>query len=450
MSDTSGPAGVTHPSSGWRVAAASLVAVLLAASWMLISLAAGRAGLSQALTGQSLGQASLSQALTRTGLTNAGSKVQILLATPEYFERAGQAADEADPSKYLVFIVTEENHNALKPAPLPALSAGGQRVAAPAKERPLSSSDHHRTRMIRFLRADPSGASYLPPGTNRLELVWPDLKMAHRPDHTLVNPLSWEWPPPLPPETAAAKNLSLGTFLVLIAGLFAALSPCLIQLTLYYLSALAGTTASQGPGRRKIFLTALVFVAGVSVAYTTGGLLAGYAGRAVQVSGVLGEYGRWIAVGAGTVIVLMGLRSVIQSEAPLVCDLRLPGVSRLAKWKTGYAASFLMGFLMSLGCLQCFGGALFASLLVYVGSLGSPGLGALMLFVFSLGLAVPFLAAALAWERVSARIAGLTRVVQNVSLVSGVVMMAFGILMIVDKFHWVSGWLLRWMPFLQA
>lgn len=441
-----------RPASGWRIAGAALAAVMLAASWMLLSLFVGRAGLGKALTAETAGQATLSQTVTRMGVTGAATKVQALLATPEFYERTGQsaAAAEADPTRYLVFIITEENHDKLKPAPIPSLAADGKRLAVPMKERLLSASDHHRTRMIRFVRTGMDGTPYLPAGTRRLELMWPGVRQVHRPDHSLGNPLSWEWPLQFPQAAAAATAVTPGTFLVLTAGLFAALSPCLIQLTLYYLSSLAGTTTTPGATRRNVLLTAAMFVAGISAAYTLGGMLAGYVGRAVQVSNVLGAYGRWVAIGSGLFIVLMGLRTVIQSEAPLVCNMHLPGAGRLSRWKSSPAAPFLMGFLMSLGCLQCFGGALFASLLVYVGSLGSPGLGALMLFLFSLGVAVPFLAAALAWRPISEWLAGTGRLVRNVSLASGVVMMAFGILMLVDKFHWVSGIMLRWMPFLQA
>lgn len=442
-----------RPIPVWKVAVAALAALVLAASWMIFSLMGGRAGLGQALTNQQAGQASLSQAVSRTGMTAFGTKVQVLFAVPEWYERTGQTevAAEVDPAKYLVFIVTEENHDALKPAPIPDLMVDGRRVAAPSKDRLLSASDHHRTRMIRYVRTAPDGLAYIPTGAKRIELAWPEMQQTHKADHTLGNPLTWSWPLALPSEQVTAGPLTLGTFLVLTAGLFAALSPCLIQLTLYYLSTLAGTTATSGRGERKRILSvALMFTAGISAAYTLGGVLAGYIGRAIQVGNVLGTYGRYVAIGAGLFIVLMGLRSVVQSEAPLVCKMNLPGQQRLTRWKTGPFAPFLMGFLMSLGCLQCFGGALFASLLVYVGSLSSPGLGALMLFLFSLGVALPFLGAAVAWERIRGWLDGMDRWMQNVSLVSGVLMMAFGVLMVVDKFHWVSGLVLRWLPFLQG
>lgn len=441
---------VVRPPSGWRTAAAALAALLLAASWMIVSLVAGKAGLGKALTAQSVGQATVTQALTRQGLTDEGVKVQVLLATPEYYERTSQTAmaAEVDPARYLAFIVSESDHNALAPAPIPSVLVDGRPVAIPVKERLLSASDHHRTRLLRFPRTDPGGRPYIAATASRLELTWPGLAPVHRADHTLGQVLAWEWPVTLPAEGKPA--LSPWAFLLLTAGLFAALSPCLVQLTLYYLSALAGTTAAGGRvDRRRTLMIAGMFVLGISAAYVLGGFMAGYLGRTLQVSNVLGSYGRWIAGISGAIIIGMGLQTVIASQAPLVCRMPMPFAARMAKWKIGPVTPFLMGFLISLGCLQCFGGAIFASLLLYVGSLGSPGLGALMLFLFSLGVALPFLGAALAWERVAERLAGLSRVMQTVSLVSGVLMMTFGVLMLADRFHVVSAVAIRWLPFLR-
>jgi cytochrome c biogenesis protein CcdA len=441
-----------RPVPAWRAIGAALAAVLLATSWMLVSIVAGKAGLGKALTAQSTGQAAVAQAVTRSGITAAGVKVQVLFGVPEYYERTGQtdSAAEVDPQKYLVFIVSENDHDALAPEPIPTVLVDGKPVNIPVKQMLLSSSDHHRTRLIRFPRTDPTGKPYIAANARRLELSWPEMAPVHRADHTLGQPLSWDWPVTMPAE-GGSGGLSPWAFLLLTAGLFAALSPCLIQLTLYYLSALAGTTTPGGVvNRRRILAVAGWFVLGITAAYVAGGVLAGYLGRTIQVSNVLGEYGRWIAAVSGALIIWMGFRAVLSSQEPVLCKMPMPLIGRLARWKMGPATPFLMGFLISLGCLQCFGGAIFASLLLYVGSLGSPGLGALMLLLFSLGVGVPFLAAALAWEKVAARLAELSKVMQTVSLISGVMMMSFGVLMLFDKFHVVSSLVIRWLPFLRV
>lgn len=440
--------------SPWgRVLLLSLLAVVLAAGWLLFALAAGKAGLQKAVTAQGARSATMSQALTRTGLTNLGTKVQVLYATPDYYDLTGQveAKDEVKALVFHVFMVTEENHDRVAPEPMPVLVADGRPLPQiPVKSRILTASDHHRTRLLRYPRFAPDGTSYVPEGTRRLELLWPDMRPEHRADHTQANPLRWDLPIAYP-QARPAGSMSPLVFLALTAGLFAALSPCLIQLTLYYLSTLAGVSLAAGQATRRwpVVRTALWFSGGVVVAYTLGGFLAGLVGNMLQASSVLGRWGQPVAVASGVILIIMGLYTGAAGRAPVLCRLPLPRLARFARdggaWRTA-----AMGFLISLGCLQCFGGAIFASLLLYVGSLGSPLLGALMLFLFSLGVAVPFLGAALAWSRVTPYLERIERITPYLSLGSSALMVLFGVLMVLDRFHYVSGVVLRWLPFLQS
>ncbi len=440
-------------STNWgRIALLSLLAVLLAGGWLLLAFVAGKAGLQKAVTAQGAQAATVSQAVTRTGVTNFGTKVQILYATPEYYEITGQAAaaEELHADDYLVFMVTEENHNRDVPDPFPSLVVDGQIINLPVKTRSLSSSDHHRTRILRYPLRAADGTPYLSQSARLLELKWPDMRPGHRIDHMEGNPLRWDLPLVFP-SAQPVGTISPVLFLALTAGLFAALSPCLIQLTLYYLSTLAGVSLAEGQtgSRWPVLRTSMWFSAGVVVAYTLGGFLAGLVGNMLQASDVLGRWGQPIAITSGVILVIMGIYTGAAARAPMLCKLPLPALTRFAR-KGGGLSTAAMGFLISLGCLQCFGGAIFASLLLYVGSLGSPILGALMLFIFSLGVAVPFIAAALAWSRVTPYLERIEKVTPYLGLASSALMILFGVLMVLDRFHYVSSVVLRWMPFLQS
>ncbi len=432
----------------------AVLTVLLAGGWLLVSLLVGKVGLSEAVSSASTVEAAVAQAVTRVGVTEDGTKVQVTYATPEYYERTGQAeaGREAGVEKHLIFIVTEENHSRTPDTVLPQLVVDGTPVNLPVRERMLINSEHHRTRMIRFVRFNAQGKPYIPEGARLLELRWPDMRPIHAADHSLVNPLRWELPIVYPTVVERAP-LSPAMLLTLIAGLFAALSPCLIQLTLYYLSTLAGVSLAEGEEaavvRWPVVRTALWFVAGVTIAYTAGGVLAGVVGQYLQQSGVLGQWSRPVAIISGLILIVMGIYTGAQARAPVLCKLPMPRLVGFARTKGGFG-SMLMGFAISLGCLQCFGGAIFASLLVYVGTLGSPMLGGLMLFLFSMGLAIPFLVAAFAWERVVPYLTRLERVTPYVALASSTVMILLGALMAADRFHWVSSLILRWFPFLQV
>jgi cytochrome c-type biogenesis protein len=100
-----------------------------------------------------------------------------------------------------------------------------------------------------------------------------------------------------------------------------------------------------------------------------------------------------------------------------------------------------MGSAFAVGCSTCFGGALFISLMIYVGAVGSAALGALTLFLFSLGIAVPYLVAAFFLSRALPLLGSLQRAASGVGLVSSVVLTFFGVLLITDNFHVPSNWL---------
>jgi cytochrome c-type biogenesis protein len=105
----------------------------------------------------------------------------------------------------------------------------------------------------------------------------------------------------------------------------------------------------------------------------------------------------------------------------------------------------VMGFSFAVGCATCFGGALIATLLLYVGTLGSATEGALILFLFSLGVDLPFLGAALLLSRVLPLLQRVDRAARGLGMASAAVMVGFGLLLITDNFHRVSGWIYRWV-----
>lgn len=445
----------TLPSRRWSRGHAALLALaasLLAASWLLLALASGKSRLQQVAAAGVSRAAGVAQAVTRTGVTGAGTRVQVLFATPEYYDLTGQTAakGQVNPLVYLVFIVTEENHSQVAPEPVPTLVVDGQPVPAPVKSRVLTASDHHRTRLLRFPRYAPDGTPYVAGGARTIELLWPEMRPAHQPDHTQANPLRWELPVTFPSPEAEAASPAL--FLALTGGLFAALSPCLVQLTLYYLSALAGASlpgTAGSPERWPVVRAALWFSGGIVLAYTAGGYLAGLVGNMLQTSNVLGRWAQPVAMAAGTALIVAGVYTGAAARAPGLCRLPLPALARFTRSRGGPAA-MAMGFLVALGCLSCFGGAVFASLLLYAGSAGSPSLGALMLLLFSLGVAVPFVAAAATWSRALPYLRQVERAGPWLALGSSAVTVLFGVLMIFDRFHWVSGAILRWLPFLQS
>ncbi len=204
---------------------------------------------------------------------------------------------------------------------------------------------------------------------------------------------SWQTPIDYPPELLARKGFTPTMVLALAAGLLSAvLTPCLLQLIVIYLATLTGLGAGElaRPGAvpaqtaRRMLCVALAFVGGFSALFTMAGAVIGYAGKEVQFGSTL------------------------------------------------MAAGF------SLGCMTCFSGAIVATLLVYVGALGSAAVGAAVLFMFSLGVAIPFLLAALYLSRVIPAMTYLARHAPLLGLASMAIIIAFGLVLITDNFHVLS------------
>jgi cytochrome c biogenesis protein CcdA len=368
-------------------------------------------------------------------------------ATPTYFAMTEQSrqADEYLPEKFAVFYLFEDIHVGALPrtAPTVMLRLDNGTELLPVDREVLRDSFHHRATVVRFARTDANGRSLIGDATSSLTLV------AHDPAAHVEQTMEWKLPIVYPRDVGSVNDLSLPTLVALLAGLLAVLSPCLLQLTVYYTFALAGMSmqanAIDAPGARaQVIRTALFFVAGFTVVFTVAGLLAGLAGEKLQTSGVMDAWNRPLAVAAGVGILLLGLWVGANSGAPGFCRLPLAALPARRRWTDALKAMFL-GSAFAIGCSTCFGGALFISLMIYVGAVGSAALGALALFLFSIGIAIPYLLAAAFLSRALPLVSSLQRAASVVGLVCSVALIFFGVILITDNFHVPSDFLYRFV-----
>lgn len=386
---------------------------------------------------------SIGQYLRRLAEGPGEAEVEVLYATPTYFEVSDRAGvvGKYQPTRYLVFVVTETTHTQRLPSTLPSatLLVGDAHYAPIHREGP-GFAEHHRTTVYRFAMVDSQRRPLLgdQPVTLQLSLRngW---DAADTP-----RAASWQAPVHYPPELLARRGFTATMVLALAAGLLSAvLTPCLLQLIVIYLATLTGLSAQQlarrdavsADARRRMLYIALAFVGGFAALFTAAGAVIGYAGKEVQL--VLAQSSRGIGVGAGILMIVMGVWMGVRTRAPEVC--RLPLAAAASRFdRTSLVGSALMAAGFSLGCMTCFSGAIIATLLIYVGALGSVAVGALVLFIFSLGVAVPFLAAALYLSRVTSVMTSLTRHSQVLGLMGMIVVIAFGLVLLTDNFHALS------------
>lgn len=442
--------GATHAAASNRavstraLVSSALIVLGLAAglSWLFITKTVGYDSLVATADARKEQAATLTETLSRTGLVGEGIEAQVILATPEFFRLTGRIAEgnELGASQGLLFIANETVHFGDLPQHFGALLRADGQIYAPSSETVLSDAVHHRTTALSFGEIAPASLT----GEHSIEMLLPPAPNGDR----VV--LTWRTPLGYPVDGQGAGLPSLSLLLTLAAALLATISPCLLQLTAFYLPTLAGVSvdpANAGAGtvdRRRIMPVAGLFVLGFTIPYTLGGALMGAIGGALAASGVLSPTGP-IATTAGLVMIGMALLVARRARAPLVCNIPMPGLINRSKRLPGIEA-FISGFAIATGCLMCFGGAILGVLVVYTGLLGSPLLGGLAMFLFSVGIAVPFLLAAFSLSRVRPLLDFASRAAPAVGLVMAAVMLFFGLTMATGNFHVVSRWLYQHLP----
>ena len=420
------------PILGGLAIAAMLVVAL---GWLGVTRTLGRDSLATTAETRSQHAVALTQLLSRTGDLGGGTDVQVIFATPTFFKLTGRTAEGASlgADRVVVFVANENAHYTDLPhhfAPILRIDGTTLAVATPTV---LTDSVHHRTTALAFLDVPVSVLA----GDHTVELLLSGAtgeRMA----------LAWQTPITYPEDIAGPAGLSLSLLLALGAGLLAVISPCLLQLTAFYLPTLAGVSATGRRTSPRLFATAAVFVLGFTIPYTVGGALMGGFGGAIAASGVLTPTGV-IAEGAGVVMILMAFLVAYRARAPLVCRVPLPA-QITSDARVPWVQTFTSGFAIATGCLACFGGAILGVLLVYTGLLGSPLLGALAMLVFSLGLAIPFLAAAFGLSQIRPIVESLQRHSRLIGTLSALLMLFFGLTMATGNYHVVSGWLAQRLP----
>lgn len=233
---------------------------------------------------------------------------------------------------------------------------------------------------------------------------------------------------------------------VALAGLASFLSPCVLPLVPPYLSYIGGTTFEQLTGEdrvdRQVWLrivrAAIIFVLGFTTVFVTLGAGASTLGQ------VLLAYRNYLAVAAGLLIIAFGLH--------FLGLLRLSLLYKEARYSpSGKQASSLSAYLMGLsfafGWTPCIGPVL-ATVLTLAASERSLSSGTSLLFAYSLGLGVPFVAAALAIRPFLGFMARFKRHFVILEKLMGLLLVITGVLFLFGAETWFSQWMLEHFPVL--
>ena len=208
--------------------------------------------------------------------------------------------------------------------------------------------------------------------------------------------------------------------LALAAGFVSFLSPCVLPLLPVYLSYVSGVSVERLQRERWAALrVTLAFVAGFTAVFVVLGAGAGGVGSELL------HHRRVLTVVAGAFLILSGVMVMGLMHLPLHPPSWVPRLH-------GVPGAFLAGTAVCIAWTPCVGPVL-GSILTFAGT-GSAAGGALLLFVYSLGLAVPFVAAALAFSWMGRRLAAVKRHYRAFQLAGGIVLVAAGVLFVTGSF----------------
>lgn len=218
---------------------------------------------------------------------------------------------------------------------------------------------------------------------------------------------------------------SLGIAIAFTAGLLSFLSPCVLPLIPSYVTFITGLSLEDVQrARRAALIHALLFVLGFTVIFLALGATATAVGQ------LLNYRRHWLAQVGGVLIIVFGLYMLgVFNITAFSRERRV----QIADKPAGYLGTVLVGVAFGAGWTPCIGPIL-GSILTYTASEADYRRGLALLLAYSLGLAVPFLLAALAVERFLHFFARVRSRMVWVTRVAGVLLIAVGVLMVTNYF----------------
>jgi cytochrome c-type biogenesis protein len=220
----------------------------------------------------------------------------------------------------------------------------------------------------------------------------------------------------------------------LLYGLLSFFSPCVLPLIPSYFCFITGLSLEELSGspkpavRRRVMWSTLAFVLGFSLIFITLGASASFLGN------LLFQHKGWIRAIGGALIIVFGLHLTGIVRIPFFeYEKRL----HLNKKPLHFLGAFFIGMAFGAGWTPCIGPIL-GSLLIMAQDKQTVGQGVRLLFVYSAGLALPFMILAALINYLLAFTRKAAKVVRYANPVAGVLLIATGILLITNKLTWLT------------
>jgi cytochrome c-type biogenesis protein len=228
------------------------------------------------------------------------------------------------------------------------------------------------------------------------------------------------------------------------AGVLSFLSPCVLPIVPPYLAYMGGITVSEmeqeRDARRRVVMSALFFVLGLSTVFLFLGFTASAFGRFFL------SNQDWFIIAAGLVIMVFGAHFIgVYRIGFLDREMRMDAGDR------GGSAfgAYVLGLAFAFGWTPCIGPIL-GSILSLAASEADVARGTTLLAAYALGLGIPFLLVAAFFPRLTGLMSWMKRHMERIEKIMGLLLWTVGLLMLTGKFTDFSWWLNEQFPALQA
>jgi cytochrome c-type biogenesis protein len=230
---------------------------------------------------------------------------------------------------------------------------------------------------------------------------------------------------------------SIGITVSFAAGVLSFLSPCVLPLIPSYVSFISGLSLEDAQRSRRIVLVhSLLFIAGFTIVFLVLGATATALGRLFH------QQRDWVGRIGGLLVIVLGLYLLgVFNIGAFARERRV----HITNKPLGYLGTVVVGMAFAAGWTPCIGPIL-GGVLTYTASSADLNRGLLLLLAYSLGLAVPFLLAALMIDRFMTLFQRYRSALVWMSRISGAMLIAVGILMLTGSMSVMSTWLQQWTP----
>lgn len=224
--------------------------------------------------------------------------------------------------------------------------------------------------------------------------------------------------------------IELNALAAFTGGLVSFFAPCVVPLLPTYVAYIFGVGAKE---KSKVIEASIFYLLGFSLIFVfLGAFSAG-------IGALLRSFDFWLIRLGGIILILFGLETLGLFYIPFPAFVAKPTVPGFARSITALR-SFFLGVIFSLVWTPCIG-AILGTILLLAGSTRDALSGAFLLFVYSLGISLPFLIISIFIARSRTLLTRLTRITPVIAKIAGILLIIMGILLLTDTFKYLNSWI---------